>query len=41
MEKKYPYDCFVVSGIQNYVAMADILMPQTQQPIITIIFIRP
>ena len=33
-EKKYPYDCFVVSVI-----MADFIMPETQQPTIVIILI--
>ena len=34
MEKKYPYDCFVMSSFSNH----DFLMPETQQPIIVIIY---
>ena len=32
----YPYDCFVV--VQHLVIMADFIMPETQQPIIVIIY---
>ena len=35
-EKKYPYDCFMVS---HSVIMTDFIMPKTQQPIIVIILI--
>ena len=33
IEKKYPYDCFVVSSIHS------VIMAETQQPIIVIIWI--
>ena len=38
-KKKYPYDCFMVSSIQQSVIMTNFIMLETQQPIIVNVLI--